>query len=122
MKKQAKKKPVGKKKKQTRKNHVIVLQDQIGAVPTMLRAKKHKPKGPGDRVRWSNEAPRGVTLSFQTWPFVEPPQLIQIAAGRKSGWFTVYQGTVSTRYGYTVTPSLIPPGTPPDSPAVIVED
>jgi hypothetical protein len=116
--KKAKKKPA----KKSAKDILIILRDLDGAVPTEATAKSNKPNGPGDKVRWSNETDRGLTLTFSAWPFVEPPQDIQIDAGDKSPKFTVYASGNAGRYGYSINPVINPAYGPPDSPAVILED
>ena len=136
MKKQAKKKAVTKKKatkkKATKKKPAkkkvnikkieIVLKQNVGATPEQAHAKRRKPAGPGDKVRWWNKTAGTVKLTFGNWPFVETEQTISIGAGKKSRWFTVAPGARVGRHGYAIDPSISDPTAPPDSPAVIVED
>jgi hypothetical protein len=67
-----------------------------------------------DRIRWNNQAARGVTIAFQDWPFVEAPRDIQIEAGKMSEWFHVYLTTSVAGYFYSIDPplSIGPPGEP----------
>jgi len=71
-------------------------------------------QGNSDWVRWNNQADRGITIVFTNWPFVEPPENIQIEAGKMSEWFHIYLATGVAGYSYTVTPPLAvgPPGEP----------
>jgi hypothetical protein len=105
-------------KKKPRKNITIELQSGIGAVPEMPPASKKS----GDRIRWWNRTDRGHTIAFTIWPFVEPPQLIPVASGAKSGWFTIYDQTLNTLYDYAIDPTINPSSGPPGDPGVLVGD
>jgi hypothetical protein len=75
----------------------------------------------GDRVRWSNQDDRGHSISFTDWPFAEPPEVIQIRAGEKSHWYTVYAKQGDGKYEYSIDPQLKPAANgPPDTPSVEV--
>ena len=125
MKKQAKKKAATKKKatkkKVTIKNIVITLKQKATVLQLSKKAKRHKPGGPGDKVRWWNKTANTLKLTFNDWPFVEQEQAISIAAGQKSPWFSIDPGTRAGRHVYVIVPSIADPSAPPDSPAVIVE-
>jgi plastocyanin len=109
---------MAKKPKKNRKNITIELKAGVGAVPEVPTASKN----PGDRVRWWNRTDRGHTIVFTNWPFVEPPQLIEIAKGAKSPWFTIYDQTLNTLYDYAIDPSINPPSGAPGDPGVLIGD
>jgi hypothetical protein len=74
-----------------------------------------------DRIRWWNKDVRGHTLTFQLWPFVEAPGPIQINAGKKSKWFTVFSSAQQRGYDYDIDPPITPPNQGPDTPAIIAD-
>ena len=76
-------------------------------------------------VRWHNVTDRGRTLTFtKGWPFVEPPQEIQVAAGKKTKLFHIYQGAPKLfPFEYSVAPTLVlGTGPGPGDPSVIGDD
>jgi hypothetical protein len=107
----------------SRKNLTIVLVDNKLPDPLNAEVSKNGPNGPADRVRWDNQSGRGRTIQFDFdwWPFVEAPTLIELAAGKKSAWFTLAADAPSSGYGYSVSPPLVA-GTGPDEPKVTAGD
>ena len=100
--------------KSKNQNQTIVLLATGGADPwNPLFAAAGK-----NKVRWDNQAERGLTLYFSHWPFVEAPVDIAIEAGRKSKWFTVVPNVVKGKYNYVISPDLTSGEPGPDPPGV----
>jgi hypothetical protein len=73
------------------------------------------------RICWRNEADRGLTISFPDfWPFVEPPEPIQVKAGKNSKKYTMHSGTGAGPYDYLIQPDLTSAGSPGDPPGLDV--
>ena len=96
------------------KNQTIVLLAAGGADP-----KNAKFAAAGkNKVRWDNQAGRGLTVTFGYWPFVQAPVPIAVEAGRKSKWYDVVPAIAKGDYTYVISPDLTAGDTPPDPPGV----
>ena len=73
----------------------------------------------GSMCFW-NDTDRGRTVHFDLWPFVEPPQDIQIKKHKTSPCFHVAPNQPLGGYQYSVSPPLNPGG-PPGEPQVVVD-
>ena len=109
---------------------VVISNGAVDVRQTALR------KAGTDTIQWDNQDTDGCTINFvyQGWPFEEPPQIVQVAGGKKSGTFTVSQNAGIGPYAYDVrrvgrdVPPNVPPGVisdpapnqPPDPPQVDV--
>jgi len=119
----AKKKALRKGKGRKRAGLTIELVTGVGADPSQAQAHRNSSTGgTPDRIRWWNRTDRGHTLVFTEWPFAEPPEQIQVEANRKSGWNTLYSGTLDGPYDYTIMPTINPPSGQPDEPAIVVQE
>jgi hypothetical protein len=116
--------PKSKKKKKGGKNAGCKKVDLVPPAPSPKDL--YLSQGKKEGVFWDNGTDRGRTIRFklQEWPFVEPPQDIQIPAGAKSKCFHIYQGAAKYYpFTYTVDPTLVPLNQPgPGDPSIIGDD
>jgi hypothetical protein len=107
--------PVESKRKKLTMEKITITVGVDGTVsPKEPQAQRHGTQSDSDKVRWKNDAHRGIAIVFTDWPFVEPPGPIEIKAGATSDWYQVYEATPIADYPYSVTPPLAlgPPGEP----------
>lgn len=118
MKKKATKKP--KSKKGGKCFRVDLVEPAPTPDPVTLSEKKK------EGVYWVNGTDRGRTVTFEEWPFVEPPQAILVPAGKKSACFHIYDGAYKLYpFTYKVDPTLVPSGSSgggPGDPSIIGDD
>ena len=99
-------------------NKQIHLKERVGADPVQPKLSKKD----NDSLSWHNQTDRGHSIIFESWPFVEPWQIIQVAAKSQSPQFTLYKDAPNGAYGYSIEPSINPPSGPPGDPSVLVGD
>jgi hypothetical protein len=99
-------------------NTQVHLRDRVGAVPAQVPLSKQSV----DTVSWHNQTDRGHSIIFDSWPFVEPFQIIQVPAKSQSPQFTVYKDALNGAYGYSIEPNINPPSGPPGDPNVLIGD
>lgn len=90
----------------------VNILDQIGAQPDQPLLSESG----GDSVRFTNSTGRGHTLEFRfdTWPFLEPPQFIQLDPGKKSAKFHISPQTPTlVPIPYKIQPPVEPPPNKP---------
>jgi hypothetical protein len=80
----------------------------------------HASRSESGQIRFHNATKRGRTVTFDLWPFVEPPHSIYIKAHKYSPCLTIYAGQPLGGYTYNVLPAL-DPGGPPGGPEVVVD-
>jgi len=95
-------------------NQTIILLPTGGADP---RTAKFSSAGK-NKVRWDNQASRGLTVTFPSWPFVEAPAPIAIEAGRKSKWYNVIADVPMGKFTYVISPDLTCGDPAPDPPGI----
>ncbi len=74
-----------------------------------------------NRVRFDNQADRGITVTFPSWPFLEAPTPIPMEAGKKSKWFNIPPGELAGRFDYSMSPDLLSGDSFPDPPGLSFE-
>lgn len=71
----------------------------------------------GDCVQWRDQTGVRRTLKFESWPFTEPWQLIDVPA---NGYSNVFHVAPVTLKSYPYVPDPMSAIGPPDPPAVVV--
>jgi hypothetical protein len=94
----------------------IDLIDGMKPQPPEANGSRSKP----DRICFCNKTDRGRTVTFDLWPFAEPPHAINIPPGKCSPCLTIYSGQPLGGYSYSVAPAL-DPGGPPGEPDIVVD-
>lgn len=94
----------------------VVLTDGMKPNPEEM----HVSRGAAGSMCFQNDTSRGRTVHFDLWPFVEPPQDIQIKKHKTSPCFHIDPNQPLGGYQYSVTPALNPGG-PPGEPQVVVD-
>jgi len=90
--------------------------------------KRHLSKKNHDQIQWKNldKVTHWVRFVPNRWPFPLPQHDVEVptTGNRRSEVLTVRAGAPKGPYLYTIVPKVVYgiPGTPPDGPAVIVED